>query len=202
MLLSKDQVSLFWRLWSSACKTQGWTRDAGLTSADIDAHRKAMLAEMGFSSLTQVDRTAGFGRVKARLMTLCDSLKGAIEADHPEMDDARRKRHMIRHDLAPCLALYVQDPVGYIESILRDKFHIPSNCAVDLEALTILPSGSSPSQLDQAVMTISARLNSLRSTAGDTVHDMRVKSKARCDCASCARHRSGAGVEHAASRPF
>ncbi len=187
MKLSADQVKLFWRLWSAACQAQGWTREAGLTADQIDAHRKALLSDAGFSSLTLVDRTAGFGAIKARLMTLCGSIDGAIESDHPEMDDARRKIHLIRHDLALCLSLYVEDPVAYIEEIVRDKFGLARNSPVDLDSLSHRVNFPQPgcSQLDQALMTISARLNSFRKQAGHTTHDMRMLVGLPCVCARC-----------------
>lgn len=193
MKLSEDQVKLFWRLWAAACRYQGWTRQRGLTSAQIDVKRKELLARLGFGSLHDVDRRAGFGRVKSELLALADNLRGAVEADHPEMDGARRKRYLITFELIPCLALYVEDPVGYVEQILRDKFRISPASPVDLEALSIDPDirtrmgvlHERPSELDQAMMTLTARLQALRKAAGHTIHAMRIGARLPCHCRLC-----------------
>lgn len=175
MKLSKAQVTLFWRLWGQACRCQGWTTERGLSRAEIDQRRKSLLADCGFDSLTAVDKTAGFGRVKAALMTLCDRLDGAIEADHPEIDEARRLRHVITWDLMPRLArlpefVASEDGVmGYVERICRDKFGLSEDWQLDLDDLDARPiirtrpDGSlqeSPSQLFQLLITLTARLRS------------------------------------------
>lgn len=70
MKLTPSQQKRFWREWSNACHVQGWTRAQSWTGAQIDAERHALLARAGFSSLTQVDHTAGFDRVLAELALL------------------------------------------------------------------------------------------------------------------------------------
>ena len=35
--MSKSQSAAYWRLWSAACKAQGWTKSGGMDSAAIDA---------------------------------------------------------------------------------------------------------------------------------------------------------------------
>lgn len=168
MKLSKTQVALFWRLWSRACKHQGWT-DRRAT----EERRHQLLADCGFASLHDVDRTAGFGRVKAALLTLCDDLDGAIEADHPELDQARRLRHKIAWHLLPALgklpemAAHPGGPVAYAEAICRDKFGLPKTWQFDLDDLSAdpvprrAPDGRvtlQPSPLLQLVITLTARL--------------------------------------------
>ena len=85
MILTPIQVKSFWRLWAAACRAQGWTRPA-MSSAEIDAKRKEILAGFGFDSLRLVDRGAGFGKVKAQLEMLAGRIRGEIESDHPEHD--------------------------------------------------------------------------------------------------------------------
>src|SRR5579862_7122912 len=70
MLLSEDQVKKFWRLWPQACRANGWTKENGLSAAQIDAKRKEVLLDCGFTSLTLVDRKDGFTKVKNRLLIL------------------------------------------------------------------------------------------------------------------------------------
>lgn len=175
MKLSKAQVTLFWRLWGQVCRYQGWTVELGLTRAEIEQRRKSLLADCGFNSLTRVDRSAGFGRVKAALMTLCDNLDGAIEADNPSLDEARRLRHVITWELMPQLARLPElacaedGVIGYVERICQDKFSLPRDWQLDLDDLDARPiiraraDGSlqeSPSQLHQLLITLTARLRS------------------------------------------
>ena len=166
MRLSKPQVTLFWRLWKRACETQGWTVEAGLNRQEIDERRHEVLAKCGFESLTAVDRTAGFGRVKAALMTLCASVEGAIEADHPEADEARRLKHGITYDLLPQLARIPSisavpgGAIAYCERICRDKFGLPDDWELDLDDLGGHPlrGPESTDRLRQLLITLNARL--------------------------------------------
>jgi hypothetical protein len=195
MKLSKAQVSLFWRLWSRACKANGWTTRNGLTAAAVDAHRKDMLSRAGFSSLHDVDRGSGFGRVKAECEALAGSLDGAIELDHPEMDQGRRLLWRLEQDTL-CLQLYVgYGNVGYVEGIARALFHLPQDRPVDFASLSVHPTATidhgtgaeieGPSPLHQLVMTVHSRLDSLRQIAGHTNHQMRTMAGAKCYCHVC-----------------
>lgn len=199
MLLTKPQRDLFWSLWAQACRYQGWTREKGLNASEIDQKRKALLRQCGFSSLTEVDRKAGFGLVKGELQALCDSVQGAVEAGNPILDDARRKKNLILTELLPCLRLYRDDPIAYVEEILREKFSLTYLQPIGLDDLDPRPrvvttsSGldERASQLDQALMTITARLHALRKAAGNSIHDMRLRAHLACSCARC-RHEAAA----------
>lgn len=191
MILSADQISLFWRLWSQACRTQGWTAADGCPSAQIDAERKRVLRECGFESLTAVDRLDGFTKVKNALLVLASDrtdLAAAREADDVQVNRARTLRWVIRHELLPCLALYEPDAEAYMRSVMADKSRWwkvdRPGCAIALEDLEAGP-------LEQLRMTLNARLNSKRRAAGDTIHDMRVAAGLKCTCSTC-RHTSAA----------
>lgn len=196
MILTKLQVSAFWRLWASACRAQGWVRPV-MTSAEIDAQRKEVLRRMGFESLHLVDRGAGFGRVKAELELLAGRVSGAIESDHPEMDQARRLRWVLDQDVL-CLQVYLGDSaVGYVEQIARDKFDFPRLAPVDMDLLGTDPTFRTdrktgrvvegPSQLEQLLMTVHARLDGMRKEAGHTIHEMHARAGTRCPCKMCRR---------------
>lgn len=219
MLLTDAQVKRFWRDWSAACKAQGWTRAAGLTAAQIDQHRRALIERAGFRSLTEVDRSAGFGRVLSELGILLDRVKSAVESDHPEMDSGRRKRWVIRNQILLCLGVYVQDVEGYMAAIMRDKFdwrRVESGYAVPLtlDDLTDDPvirsrtDGSlqeQPSQLDQILMTLNRQVHSMRQKAGHSVHDMCIEAGISCRCAECCKRRQSrrpATPVEAATNPF
>ena len=116
MRLLPAQVKLFWRLWSAACAVQGWQ------GPEREVQRKAILIEMGWESLTEVDHTAGFDRLKGRLLALSYQIPGGTEAAFPGVGEMRRHCGLIRADLLPRLAVVHPDPEGYLGRILRDRF--------------------------------------------------------------------------------
>lgn len=206
MLLTDAQVKRFWRDWSAACKAQGWTRAAGLTAAQIDQHRRALIERAGFRSLTEVDRSAGFGRVLSELGILLDRVKSAVESDHPEMDSGRRKRWVVLHRILPCLGVYVHDPAAYLASILRDKtdwyrrtehYALPLTLdeLTDDPVIRTRPDGSldeQPSHLDQIMMTLTRVVHGYRRKAGHSIHEMCLEAGVSCDCKECATPRAHA----------
>lgn len=200
MLLSESQVKRFWREWADACRAQGWTTEKGVTSKQVDAHRKSLLKRAGFESLKQVDRSAGFNRVLGELGILSSRLKPTVERDNPQIDAERRKRWVIQNRLLPCLGVYVDNPDRYLASILQDKFawKPTGNYGVpmtldDLADDPVIVTGSAgqlierPSQLDQVIMTLESRIQNRRKESGDSVHDMRMKAEISCDCRICTK---------------
>lgn len=187
MKLSPEQVRRFWREWPKSCQAMGWTRERGLTAAQIDAHRKEFLARCGFTSLTLVDRVDGFTKVLKELLVLQGTdLQAACEADDGSINKARTIRYHLLNELVPCLELYIPDVREYMTSILEDnrrwwKLDRPTRdiTMMDLNAI----------QLEKFRYTLSARLNDKRKTAGDTIHDMKIKAGVRCVCAPCERAR-------------
>ena len=122
MKLSPAQVQRFWSEWSVACAVLHWTRADGLTAAEIDARRKEFLARCGFSSLTEVDRVAGFTKVLNELLVLQGaSLDAARETMQPSLNQARVLRHQLLTELIPCLELNIADVRAYITEIIEDK---------------------------------------------------------------------------------
>jgi hypothetical protein len=197
MLLSKPQVTTFWRLWAKACKAQGWDQ---LPKDQVEAKRHALLRECGFASLTEVDRVAGFTQVKHRVEVLIGtSVQAGLEISDETLNQARVMRHVIRTELMPCLALYEQDPERYLQTIITGlvrwrQVDQPTRPPT-LEDLDAKPTFSrqgpchtlrtGPSQLSQALMTLNARIHSKRREAGDTIHDMRIRAGVRCTCKRC-----------------
>lgn len=179
-----------------------WTREAGLTAADIDAKRKEFLAGCGFDSLTKVDRVNGFTKVLSELLVLQGtSLQAGLEADDQTINKARVLRHQIASEIIPCLELYIEDVPGYLRSIMEDKnrwwkIDRPA-CDItilDLDAKPIWKRDKKtgkmrpwPSQLEQLQYTLAARLNDKRNEAGHTIHDMKIRAGVPCGCSKCQR---------------
>ncbi len=116
MHLKPAQVAHFWKLWAEACDVQGWM------GKDRELQRKNVLAELGWNSLKDVDRTSGFDRLKGHLLRLSYRIPGGTEAAFPDVGEMRRHCGLIRADLLPRLAAVHPDPEGYLGRILRDRF--------------------------------------------------------------------------------
>lgn len=145
MKLTKPQVQMFWRLWSAACRAQGWDRAHGVPPEVVDERRKDLLACYGFGSLHDVDRTAGFDAVKAALLALQDNIDGAVEVDHPEIGHRRRIERHLTHVIVPALGA---GGWQYLAAIAVDR-HFPM--PLDLSTLSV-------DQLDQLLVTATKRL--------------------------------------------
>lgn len=209
MNLSGDQVKTFWSMWAKACRRQGWTAAKGMSTAEVEAKRKELIARCGFASLTQVDRMDGFTRLKNELLLLISDntdLKAAAETENPELNEARVLKHKILNELMPCLALYEEDVAGYLTSVMEDKnrwwkIERPAS-QISMEDLDAKPiyrykNGQRmefPSTLAQLMMTLWARVNSKRAAAGHSGHDMRTLAGVVCHCAKCRKAAALAGA--------
>jgi hypothetical protein len=183
MKLSTSQVQRFWREWAASCKVMNWTRTAGLTAAEIDAHRKELLARCGFDSLTKVTRVDGFTKVLNELLVLQGtSLQAGREAEDQTINRARTLRYSIASELIPCLELYVPDVPGYLTSVMEDKQRW---WKIDRPVRDITILDLDATQLEQLRYTLNARMHTLRNKAGDTICDMKRAAHIPCDCARC-----------------
>lgn len=81
-LMSHAQHDLFWQLWNSACRAQGWT------SKEAVAKRREILSELGFASAKLIDHRHGFDHVRERLEALADILRN-------ERPDAGQRRRLL-----------------------------------------------------------------------------------------------------------
>ena len=193
MLLTAPQLSLFWREWAKTCHAMNWTREAGLTTAAIDAKRREIIAQCGFDSLTKVTVKEGFDRLLNELRCLQGvSLEAAMQATDPALQQAERIRHQILTEYVPCLELYIADVREYMTSIMEDKNRwwkidrpIRDITLMDLTATPIqLRNGRvMPSQLEQLRFTLQRCLNLKRNAAGHTIHQMKIAAGVPCDCA-------------------
>ena len=199
----KQRNYLMIDLWPMACRTQHWK------VSDRELRLRVLGEAIGrpIKSANDLNGTNDFDRVKAHLKALADSVQGAIEVDNPEMGKARRLRERIS-EVMRCIALYVADPDGYLREVIKDGMHggRRHECPA-LEDLDARPrfrgSREMPSQLEQLLMTLSARLNGktgLRNKAGDSLHDMRIKAGLECACRLC-RPRVVVRVDEAPAAP-
>lgn len=188
--MSKSQSAAYWRLWSAACKAQGWTKAEGMDSAAIDAKRKECLSECGFESSRDIDSGAGFSRWKALCERLCGKLSGAI-AEVRQNTPADRRRWVIRNELLPCLAIYApsgaQDPAeyasAYLATILRDS--MPWRPDGNGSGMPCTLDELDEVGLTKIMATLNARIGAKRRLAGHTQHDMLTLAGCRCRCAAC-----------------
>ncbi len=138
MLLSKAQQSRFWREWSSIVRLHNWSAE------EAETQRHDLLERAGFTSLTLVDKLAGYDRVSAELAAI---------ARPDDLDAQLRSATMPRTRLlfaigklsAPMSPALVH--LSYACTISRDKFG-----TVDLESLH-------DAQLLDLRNTLAARLN-------------------------------------------
>jgi hypothetical protein len=206
--MTDNQRPYYFALWKNACERQGWTTKNGWKTKDIDAKRKQIHTEV-FShpkSSNDINTKEEFGKIKAKFLELADDLDGAIEVDHPELDHARRVRNAIGVYLK-CLQVYLGDGADpMFAKILRDKFPVLRTVGdgarpTSSELVELLsPEAPKPflrggklhepsSDLDQALSTISGRVQAYRSLSGDSLHQMRIKAKVKCTCAQCVPRR-------------
>jgi hypothetical protein len=110
--MTVEQVRLFWRLWSAACRYQRWT------TSESEARRHEILMECGFASAKDIDHTDGFDRVKNRL----EALAGRI---HNGPDDAgRRRRVLVRVGQAFAELNAANYPPHSVKTILVERFKV------------------------------------------------------------------------------
>jgi len=144
MLLRPKQQNRFWAEWQAACRAQGWTKENGFSSSEIDQCRKRLLAIAGFTSLTLVDPLAGFDRVLEQLAILRTDLSGVHSA-----------ATMARTRLQYAIRALADAP--YWQAITQDRFG-----TTDLDALT-------DDQLTQLRNTLTVRIRPLRKARKQTV---------------------------------
>ena len=188
--LTEKQQAFFWQLWRQACAAQNWGAEVR------EERRREVLARCGFASATEITPKEGFDRVKKELLTLCDNVRAAGETEADQ--EGRRLRWIIRSELLPCLGVYVGDAEAYLVKLMRDKERwfrrgLRPTVDISLDDLSNVPESTtvdgvlveSDSPLRQCLFTLSARLDALRSAAGDSQHDMRLRAGVPCRCQKC-----------------
>lgn len=158
-------------------------------------------------SANDLNSTTHVDAVKTLLLMLNDNLDKANEHGKPEIGQGRRQRNVIEEKIL-CLSQYPLDqPMGlagaraFCQEILNDKFnrgrkyqHLSLDDVDDrprfIENKKTGKLEQRPSQKEQLLMTINARLNGkdgYRAKAGHSVHDMLVNVGLPCTCSRCTR---------------
>jgi hypothetical protein len=118
MLLSKPQVSRFFREWSAIVSAAGWPHDR----AEVERH--SLLARAGFDSLTRVDKLTGFDNVLAEI-------KAIIQPS--SLDAQLRQVNMPRTRLIYACRQKADPP--YIAALARDRFHTDDWTSLPIESM-------------------------------------------------------------------
>jgi hypothetical protein len=191
-----QRITLMAEWWPNACQAQDWNPN----DRDLRLRVLSEAVKRPLASANDLNTREDIDAVKAHLQMLADNIDAAHETDHPEVGAARRFRHIIEKDILPCLSLYIDAPQQYLQAIIAGLVSWNQNGrAPTLDDLSAQPTHSrkpptyalqeGPSQLEQAMMTLNARLHHKRHAAGHTIHDMRIAAKLECNCARCAKAR-------------
>lgn len=160
--LTLSQKALYWRQWSAVLR------------ADPSADRHALhIAALGHDCSVKTMTNQEFDQVLAQFASVTHP--NSVDSQLRQLDQPRRRLlWKIQVEQRACLSLYVEDPDAYIDSIITDKFgtrrqiHHLSHHA---------PGPGRPSQLDQLLFTLAARLDIFRAQSGHTVAQMIELSK-------------------------
>lgn len=159
------QRSLYWREWQAVLRVypDADRHELHVQSLGVDKSSNAFTNEdldKVLATFRAISRPDDFG---AQFRQVQQPLTRALYA----LDETMR-----------CLAIYVEDPAGYRDAILRSFW--AGKALSDLR----------PDQIQTLRMTIWARINGatgMRSQAGHSLHDMRVLAGVPCHCRACAR---------------
>ena len=175
--MTAKQDALYWREWGAVsrhCKAA-----AQPVPDRHELHVRALGADKSHKAFTNADLDKVLGVFRA--ISNPDSIGRQLR----QIDQPRARKLAKIAEIKRCLALYITDPDGYVLSVIEDKFTGVLHIA-DLSNNP--PHPDRPSQLDQLIMTLEARLNGaegFRAAAGDSVHDMRTAARLRCTCSKC-----------------
>jgi hypothetical protein len=164
-------------------------------------------------SASELNHREDVDRVKVLLLMLADNVKGTDEHGKPERGHARRWRDVL-DDHLKCLALYpFEQPMGrdgaqaFLQTIIDHKFNHGSVSKMTLEDVDERPRfvhnertgqlDEKPSQMEQLLWTINARLNGKtghRAKAGHSMHDMYLTAGLPCWCKRCVSNSNNAAL--------
>lgn len=190
--LTKIQTLSYWRLWKAACDAQGWTRERGLKTADIDAKRRRCLAECGVESMKDLDSGTGFTNWKNLCLRLTGDLNAAVAEVRRPRTKADRLRWVIINRILPCLAVYAPNGCedariwseNYLGTILR--FTLPGHgFPGESEDWTEHLEDLTESELTRVLATLNACVATKRKQDRHSIHDMHIRAKIPCPCAAC-----------------
>lgn len=196
MTITTSQRTTLMRIWAKVCKDRGWkSSDRTLRLATF-----SKIIGREIASADEIGRIDECTKLMHELNAMLGvSLRSAREADDQTINKSRVLRHQIAAEIIPCMELYIADVRGYITTIMEDKnrwwkIDRPTRemTMMDLDAKPIFRRNKKtgeveqwPSQLEQMQYTLSARLNTFRNRAGETIHEMKLRAGVPCSCAAC-----------------
>lgn len=184
--MTTKQTQLYWREW------------AAVRRADPQADRRALTVRaLGVAKSSKEFTNADLDRVLAAFRAV--SRPADVDGQLRQQAQARqRKEHRI-WEIMRCLALYHPDPAGYVATVLADRQGVPVDGSLTLEDVSDAPTVrtrrdgvpyAGPSELEQVLMTLWARVQPMRRKALHTLHQMRMAAGVPCDCAKICRQRT------------
>ncbi|HXI72325.1 MAG TPA: hypothetical protein VNN22_18380 [Verrucomicrobiae bacterium] len=170
----------------------------------IRAHPPSGVRFRHLASASDLNHREDVDRVKILLLMLADNLNAAEEHGKPERGHARRWRDVLA-DHMKCLAIYPgAAPMGiagaqaFVQTIIDHKFNHGRVDKMTLDNVDESPRfvhnertgqlDEKPSQMEQLLWTVNARLNGktgYRAKAGHSMHEMLTNAGLPCWCKAC-----------------
>jgi hypothetical protein len=161
----KQRIHLMRDLWPAACAAQGWAPNNRALRLTALSHALGRAV----TSANEIATNDDFDRVKRYLRMAADDVGAAMERESDGR--ARRVRERVRAAVRELEAVLgdAGRAAQYVAEIIAAKFnhaHAPAISTLTVEDLTAEPiydaGREHPSQLDQLLMTLTARLKTLR----------------------------------------
>jgi len=167
-------------------------------------------------SASALNHTSDVDAVKTLLLMLADSVRGADEHGKPERGTGRRHMNVLDEKIL-CLSQYPLDkPMGmagahaFVQTLIDYKFNFGRVDKMTLDDIDdrprVLPNKKTgeleerPSQKEQLMMTVNARLNGkhgFRARASHSMHDMLTGVGLPCACRACITAANAGAFAHA-----
>jgi len=181
--MSPKQTQLYWREW------------AAVRRADPQADRQALTVRaLGRARSSKEFSNADLDKVLAVFRAV--SRPADVDGQLRQQGQARARREHRIDEVMRCLGVYVEDVEGYVARIVADKLGVPADGSLTLADVSDEPTVRTrrdgvaypgPSDLEQVLMTLWARVQPLRRARGHTLHEMKLAAGVPCACAKICR---------------
>ncbi len=189
----QQRIKMMAELWPAACAFQKWNRNDDAKRYDIFA--RVLTAEGSARREHFLQLIESRGHISGNDLVHEDDISAVFKelkelAGKIPLVDPKKKQLLwvVRNQLRPCLALYVEQPDSYMTKILKERHKVFRGVST-IEDLSSQPRpDNKPSELMMFVFTLNDRIDALRSAYGDTGHMMCVRARVKCKCAECAKY--------------
>lgn len=181
--MSPKQTQLYWREW------------AAVRRADPQADRQALTVRaLGRARSSKEFSNADLDKVLAVFREV--SRPADVDGQLRQQGQARARREHRIDEVMRCLGVYVEDVAGYVARIVSDKLGVPVDGSLTLADVSDEPTLRTrrdgvaypgPSDLEQVLMTLWARVQPMRRARGHTLHEMKLAAGVPCTCAKICR---------------